>query len=154
MYSMASKEIRRSRRCGQCSRGGGVYSCRGEGQGSKSYIFHLCMQIWLHLCEICWNESMKSCLQASAYVDAFQVLTCFTWTTVSRGHTSRWDPPSLDRRRVGWGGHIGGLDFPLEPDHGIPPTGQIRQKKALFKGTVARDFWPLVFFMNRPHMGP
>ncbi len=23
-----------------------------------------------------------------------------------------------------------------------------------FKGTVARDFWPLVFFMNRPHMGP
>ncbi len=22
------------------------------------------------------------------------------------------------------------------------------------KGTVARDFWPLVFFMNRPHMGP
>ncbi len=21
------------------------------------------------------------------------------------------------------------------------------------KGTVARDFWPLVFFMNRPHMG-
>jgi hypothetical protein len=24
----------------------------------------------------------------------------------------------------------------------------------LLKGTVARDFWPLVFFMNRPHMGP
>ncbi len=23
-----------------------------------------------------------------------------------------------------------------------------------FKGTVARDFWPLVFFMNRPPMGP
>jgi hypothetical protein len=23
-----------------------------------------------------------------------------------------------------------------------------------FKGSVARDFWPLVFFMNRPHMGP
>jgi hypothetical protein len=23
-----------------------------------------------------------------------------------------------------------------------------------FKGTVARDFWPLVFFMNRPQMGP
>jgi hypothetical protein len=22
-----------------------------------------------------------------------------------------------------------------------------------FKGTVAQDFWPLVFFMNRPHMG-
>jgi hypothetical protein len=22
------------------------------------------------------------------------------------------------------------------------------------KGTVARDFWPLVFFMNRPHMTP
>jgi hypothetical protein len=22
------------------------------------------------------------------------------------------------------------------------------------KGTVARDFRPLVFFMNRPHMGP
>ncbi len=22
------------------------------------------------------------------------------------------------------------------------------------KGTVARDLWPLVFFMNRPHMGP
>ncbi len=22
------------------------------------------------------------------------------------------------------------------------------------KGTVARDFWPLVFFMNRPQMGP
>jgi hypothetical protein len=22
------------------------------------------------------------------------------------------------------------------------------------KGTVARDFWPLVFFTNRPHMGP
>jgi hypothetical protein len=22
------------------------------------------------------------------------------------------------------------------------------------KGTVARDFWPLVFFMNRSHMGP
>ncbi len=22
------------------------------------------------------------------------------------------------------------------------------------KGTVARDFWPLVFFMNRPPMGP
>jgi hypothetical protein len=22
------------------------------------------------------------------------------------------------------------------------------------QGTVARDFWPLVFFMNRPHMGP
>ncbi len=22
------------------------------------------------------------------------------------------------------------------------------------KGTVARYFWPLVFFMNRPHMGP
>jgi hypothetical protein len=22
------------------------------------------------------------------------------------------------------------------------------------KGTVARDFWPLVFFMNRPLMGP
>jgi hypothetical protein len=24
----------------------------------------------------------------------------------------------------------------------------------LFKGTVARDFWPLVFIMNQPHMGP
>jgi hypothetical protein len=24
----------------------------------------------------------------------------------------------------------------------------------VLKGTVARDFWPLVFFMNRPHMGP
>jgi hypothetical protein len=24
----------------------------------------------------------------------------------------------------------------------------------LLKGTVARDFWPLVFFLNRPHMGP
>ncbi len=24
----------------------------------------------------------------------------------------------------------------------------------LFKGTVARDFEPLVFFMNQPHMGP
>jgi hypothetical protein len=23
-----------------------------------------------------------------------------------------------------------------------------------FKGTVARDFWTLVFFMNQPHMGP
>ncbi len=23
-----------------------------------------------------------------------------------------------------------------------------------FKGTVAQDFWPLVFFMNRPHRGP
>jgi hypothetical protein len=22
------------------------------------------------------------------------------------------------------------------------------------KGPVARDFWPLVFFMNRPYMGP
>jgi hypothetical protein len=22
------------------------------------------------------------------------------------------------------------------------------------KGTVARDFWPLVFFMDRPQMGP
>jgi hypothetical protein len=22
------------------------------------------------------------------------------------------------------------------------------------KGTVARDFWPLVFFMNQLHMGP
>jgi hypothetical protein len=22
------------------------------------------------------------------------------------------------------------------------------------KGTVAQDFWPLVFFMNQPHMGP
>jgi hypothetical protein len=22
------------------------------------------------------------------------------------------------------------------------------------KGTVARDFWPLVFIMNRPHMDP
>jgi hypothetical protein len=22
------------------------------------------------------------------------------------------------------------------------------------KGTVARDFWPLVFFINWPHMGP
>jgi hypothetical protein len=22
------------------------------------------------------------------------------------------------------------------------------------KGTVARDFWPLFFFMNQPHMGP
>ncbi len=28
-----------------------------------------------------------------------------------------------------------------------------RQASA-FKGTVARDFWPLVFFMNRPYMGP
>ncbi len=24
----------------------------------------------------------------------------------------------------------------------------------VIKGTVARDFWPLVFFMNQPHMGP
>jgi hypothetical protein len=28
------------------------------------------------------------------------------------------------------------------------------KKRTQFKGTVARDFWPLVFFMNRPHMGP
>ncbi len=26
--------------------------------------------------------------------------------------------------------------------------------KPCLKGTVARDFWPLIFFMNRPHMGP
>ncbi len=24
----------------------------------------------------------------------------------------------------------------------------------ILKGKVARDFWPLVFFMNQPHMGP
>ncbi len=24
----------------------------------------------------------------------------------------------------------------------------------IFKGTVAQDFWPLVFFMNQPHIGP
>jgi hypothetical protein len=29
----------------------------------------------------------------------------------------------------------------------LPALGQL-------KGTVARDFWPLVFFMNRPHMVP
>jgi hypothetical protein len=28
------------------------------------------------------------------------------------------------------------------------------ERSFLIKGTVARDFWPLVFFMNRPHMGP
>ncbi len=27
-------------------------------------------------------------------------------------------------------------------------------KKLSLKGTVTRDFWPLFFFMNRPHMGP
>ncbi len=28
------------------------------------------------------------------------------------------------------------------------------QKSVKLKGKIARDFWPLVFFMNRPHMGP
>ncbi len=26
-------------------------------------------------------------------------------------------------------------------------------RQSLVKGTVARDFWPLVFIMNRPHIG-
>jgi hypothetical protein len=29
-----------------------------------------------------------------------------------------------------------------------------KNKKRLFKGTVARDYRPLVFFNNRPPMGP
>jgi hypothetical protein len=28
------------------------------------------------------------------------------------------------------------------------------RETCILKGTVARDFWPLVFFMNQPHMGP
>jgi hypothetical protein len=34
------------------------------------------------------------------------------------------------------------------------PETQHLLRGTSFKGTVARDFWPLVFFMNRPHMGP
>jgi hypothetical protein len=33
-------------------------------------------------------------------------------------------------------------------------NGRLFKIEKVVKGTVARDFWPLVFFMNRPHMGP
>ncbi len=29
-----------------------------------------------------------------------------------------------------------------------------QSRKLLIKGTLAQDFWPLVFFMNRPLIGP
>ncbi len=31
---------------------------------------------------------------------------------------------------------------------------KLTEEGAWFKGTVARDFWPPVFFMNQPYMGP
>jgi hypothetical protein len=41
----------------------------------------------------------------------------------------------------------------IELDHEWIDNNTQHSRK-LFKGTVARDFWPLVFFMNPPHMGP
>jgi hypothetical protein len=34
------------------------------------------------------------------------------------------------------------------------PKTKCRSKHPFLKGTVARDFWPLVFFMNGPNKDP
>jgi hypothetical protein len=58
------------------------------------------------------------------------------------------EPPDGERRRVLSGPAVqygAQLENPLLI-HSHPTTSEV------FKGTVARDCRPLVFFMNRPHM--